>query len=94
MKFGMFRGRPLKKNDIVQEFDRSVIIDIYLCGISMGAALAVGAVENSTMERANEVSDAVVAGFTGDPLMMETVRLHVLEHLKGAVSHDVPGVRR
>ena len=92
-KFGLFRGRPAKRL-IKQEFDRSVFIDIHLCGISMGAVMAVGALEEWPVERANEVSDRIVAHIADDPLMMEIIRLHVKDHVKGAESHVIPGVRR
>lgn len=92
--FGLFRGRLVKKYRVVQEFDRSVFIDVHLCGISMGAVMAVGALEDWPVERANEVADRIVAHVTDDPLMMETIRRHVMDHVKGAESHVIPGVRR
>lgn len=92
--FGLFRGRLVKKYRVVQEFDRSVFIDVHLCGISMGAVMAVGALEDWPVERANEVADRIVAHITDDPLMMETIRHHVMDHVKSAESHVIPGVRQ
>ena len=93
-KFKIFGGRPAKKYEIVQEFDRSVFIDIHLCGISMGAVMAVGALEDWPVERANEVADRIVAHVTDDPLMMETIRRHVKDHVKCSESQGIPGMRR
>ena len=92
--FGLFRGRLVKKYRVVQEFDRSVFIDVHLCGISMGAVMAVGALEDWPVERANEVADRIVAHITDDPLMMETIRHHVMDNVKSAESHVIPGVRQ
>lgn len=71
---------------IVQEFDRSVLIDIYLCGVGMGASLAVAG-NGVEPEEANDIGAQLMQSIMNDPLMMEMLRGHILEHLKGAESH-------
>lgn len=84
-----------KMYQVLQEFDRSVVIDIYLCGVSMGAALAAQGLDaDCSHEHAGEIADSVVKHLTDDPLSMEAIRAHILEHLKGAASEQVPGVPR
>lgn len=74
----------------VEEFDRSVLIDIYMDGFMSGMASAAQTITKCSGEDADQFSDRAALSMRNDPAVMETIRREVLERVMGMVEKNSP----
>lgn len=70
------------KRVIVEEFDRSILIDIYLDGVCTGIASAAMQLTKDP-KFSDDLADDMVRSLKSDPLAMEMIRTEVKERMLG-----------
>lgn len=72
---------PEQPKVVWEEFDRSVLIDIYLDGFGTGAGSAALQFPGVTTEFADQLVGAMCSALMNDPAAMEVIRNEVLDRL-------------
>ncbi|MCC9181167.1 MULTISPECIES: hypothetical protein [Mycolicibacterium] len=73
----------MSKHLVVEEFDRSILLDIWLDGFTSGLTTAAKDIAKCSDEMADKFADDIALAVKNDPASMEMVRREVLERVTG-----------